>query len=161
MRREFAGKDELLRELAELRERRAAIDAELELDPPNWDSNVGWLPIQSGTLETFTLRAVNGALQSTNRHTVSVQVREKPFGRGTFRIAYYLKTSTGSRYVAKKMIINKGERDLQRFKEDVLTQKTAQLLANQFNSTNPPRKLEYVDAKILHFSGSDAKMLVG
>lgn len=97
-------------------------------------------------------------------------MRNKPFGKGTFRIAYFgqIKTSKGvKKVVVKAPIIRKNDEADRKFaEENVETQVTpileiivltyvkliAKLYAEWFSKAGVPKKIKYVEGKLLHIA---------
>jgi hypothetical protein len=66
-----------------------------------------------------------------------------------------MKSSTGDRYVAKKLISSHGpDTDRQVMKNDILIQCVSQLLTEKFNGSNPPKSLKYVPVKLMQIADS-------
>ena len=62
-----------------------------------------------------------------------------------------MKTSSGDRYVAKKLIYSQNvEKDRMNLKLDILTQCVAQFFAEQFNAKNPPKTVNYIPCKLMY-----------
>eukprot|EP01114_Cavostelium_apophysatum_P024248 TRINITY_DN9431_c0_g1_i1.p1 TRINITY_DN9431_c0_g1~~TRINITY_DN9431_c0_g1_i1.p1 ORF type:complete len:819 (-),score=201.46 TRINITY_DN9431_c0_g1_i1:14-2446(-) len=162
LKRELAAKEKIFGEIAELRDMREAVGLDLDTTPINWDSDAGFGPWEKGTLESFRIDSVaTRRLVSVSREAVQVRLKERPFGVGSFRLAYHMKTSSGGRFVAKSLISSKGkERDMEIAKENMETLHIAKAFAENFNEkASLDKKLDYVDGKILTLESKGTMMV--
>lgn len=160
------------------------IDIELDCSEPAWLSADKWLPVEQATIITYKVLD-NMTLEATQSYPKSnidlkylifetlpcqVQVMPKPFARGSFRLAYWLKVVEASsvrlKFVAKKPIISK-DGDLVSCRTDIVTQvyshycnimiNVVQLYAKQMadkfrqNTPNMRKTIEFEPIHLLFF----------
>ncbi len=153
----------LKEELEDLEARKEAVDLELDTSPVDWDCDSGWNAPEDVTISTFTISSINGdgVLVESTKKTATVRLKPKPFGRGSFRLAYYMKMrfpgTTDQRYVAKAMLRSKGpEKDREECLQNIEAQIMSDEIAKLYNA-NPVmlKKLNFVRPFLLHFNSRE------
>ena len=122
------------------------IDRELEADEMemddsavNWESEA-WGSWEQGTTEEYELRGDTIALKSSRRSRVFVG--NKPFAKGSFRIAYRAKGESGEQLIAK--VHKKASNREQACQDDLETILISQYFAEQFNREKKGKSLRFV-----------------
>jgi len=128
-----------------------ALVLEVDVTPPNWASS--WLTVRGHCFEHRLDERFQ--LESPGRKgTCDVAMKERPFSKGTFRLAYFGKDG-GRRVVFKKLIFSQNvAADHREHEENLKLHLIASYFAEEFNKNRPRNTptLKYVGAKIYSFA---------
>eukprot|EP00928_Gymnodinium_smaydae_P061335 TRINITY_DN45432_c0_g1_i1.p1 TRINITY_DN45432_c0_g1~~TRINITY_DN45432_c0_g1_i1.p1 ORF type:complete len:588 (+),score=135.73 TRINITY_DN45432_c0_g1_i1:51-1814(+) len=128
---------------------RAAALARQALDP--W-REIAWKRLP---LERATRRRWDTKLNAWTCAEVIVRVEREHFDRGAMRLCYRMRgTPFGLNWVAKRY--DKEMQTVGALESDVIMQMRAKDYAAQFNTCSPPKKVDFVEASILHFPNRPA-----
>lgn len=115
--------------------------------PPDWDDPA--YPVEKAEKVTFNFEA-----QTWERKDIKVKIDTKPFDKGGLRLVFHLK-DLNEPDVAFVMKMSRDQRDNQSkqgrtiYYEDVRMQAYCAHFARKFNTYNPPKKVEFLEAFIL------------
>jgi len=129
-----------------------ALEQGVDATPPNW--NASW-PSVGATVYHHQLDSVTLQLdrKSYSEANTILSITEKPFGKGSFRLAHYGKDG-GQRMVFKKLIFSQDfEADRKEHEENLKLHLIANYFAETFNRRKPQDTptLKYVRAKIYKY----------
>lgn len=134
--KEIAKKDKLMAELEKLGKAVLATNIELDPIPPKWGAD--WGSTVTATVSSFTLDPSTFKLNGgATKRSVSLQLKPKPFDKGTFRLAFYAQEGSKKK-VLKSLIISRSfDLDYEEHKENLRLQIISKYFTDQFNAAKP------------------------
>jgi len=110
--------------------------------PPDFST----LPSENALLHEFDVKA--GTWSHTQR---KVKIEENPFAKGSLRLAYHMVLDDDKTNFVAKISIDPFE-ERESYFQDVTTQMYAREYAKQYNTYNPPKRVDFVAAYLLELS---------
>eukprot|EP00026_Physarum_polycephalum_P007521 Phypoly_transcript_07583.p1 GENE.Phypoly_transcript_07583~~Phypoly_transcript_07583.p1 ORF type:complete len:332 (+),score=70.54 Phypoly_transcript_07583:588-1583(+) len=157
--------DELRAVMKELKEREriksdierlkfAAEAYDLDVEPPNWTDDRSWRVYEAATIEYYTVTSITSGseLKKIKEEKGEMRMKEKPFGKGTFRLAYYAQLKVGTsvkNMIAKAFILPTKLGDDSDLLANIETQLIAKNAAEQFCKANKSTSIEFADALLV------------
>ena len=103
---------------------------------------------------------------SWSTSSVEVKIDPEPFSRGSLRLVYHLQDLSNSNdssasYVAKISLDHRDSTDKEIYFKDIEMQFLAKFYANNYNSYNPPKVVDFVSAYLLRLDEREGAPLCG